>query len=40
MSWITLGTHDLELVDSRTTPAGVTIQTNRLAGRATFRDAG
>jgi dihydrofolate reductase len=33
-------THDLTLVDSLTTPAGVTIQTYRFAGRATFRSAG
>lgn len=32
--------HDLVLVDSLTTPAGVTIQTYRLAGRVTFRNAG
>lgn len=32
--------HDLNLVDSMTTPGGVTIQTYRLAGRATFRNAG
>lgn len=32
--------HDLMLVESRTTPAGLTIQTYRLAGRATFRNAG
>jgi dihydrofolate reductase len=29
-------THDLELVESRSTPSGVTIQTYRPAGRATF----
>ena len=29
-------THDLELVESRATPSGVTIQTYRPAGRATF----
>lgn len=32
--------HDLTLVDSRTTPAGVTIQTYRLGGRVTFMNAG
>ena len=32
--------HDLNLVDSMTTPGGVTIQTYRLAGRATFKNAG
>ena len=32
-------THDLELVESHTTPSGVTIQTYRPAGRATFRNA-
>lgn len=32
--------HDLVLVDSLTTPAGVTIQTYRPAGRVTFRNAG
>ncbi|HYN68645.1 MAG TPA: dihydrofolate reductase family protein [Candidatus Eisenbacteria bacterium] len=32
--------HNLELVESRTTPSGVTIQTYRLAGRATFGTAG
>jgi dihydrofolate reductase len=32
--------HDLELVESRVTPAGVTLQTYRPAGRATFRSAG
>ncbi len=32
--------HDLTLVDSQTTPAGLTIQTYRMAGRAKFRDAG
>jgi hypothetical protein len=29
-------THDLTLVESRSTPSGVTIQTYRPAGRATF----
>ena len=33
-------THDLELVESRTTPSGVTLQTYRPAGRATFRNVG
>jgi dihydrofolate reductase len=33
-------THDLELVESRTTPSGVTIQTYRPAGRATFATVG
>jgi dihydrofolate reductase len=33
-------THDLELVDSRTTSNGVTIQTYRPAGRLTFGTAG
>lgn len=33
-------THDLALMESQTTPAGVTIQTYKLAGRATFRNAG
>jgi len=33
-------THDLTLVESRSTPSGVTIQTYRLAGRATFGTAG
>ena len=33
-------THNLELVDSTQTSSGVTIQTFRLAGRATFGDAG
>jgi dihydrofolate reductase len=32
--------HDLTLVESRTTPSGVTLQTYRPAGRATFRSAG
>ena len=32
-------THDLELVESRTTPSGVTLQTYRPAGRATFGNA-
>ena len=31
--------HDLELVESLTTPSGVTVQTYRPAGRATFRNA-
>ena len=33
-------THDLTLVESRLTPSGVTIQTYRPAGRATFGTAG
>lgn len=33
-------THALELVESRTTPSGVTLQTYRLAGRATFASVG
>ena len=33
-------THDLTLVESRSTPSGVMIQTYRPAGRATFGDAG
>ena len=33
-------THALELVDSQTTPTGVTLQTYRLAGRATFGTVG
>ncbi len=33
-------THDLTLVESRSTPSGVTIQTYRPNGRATFRNAG
>jgi dihydrofolate reductase len=33
-------THALTLVESRTTPSGVTLQTYRPAGRATFGDAG
>jgi dihydrofolate reductase len=33
-------THNLELVASRTTPSGVTLQTYRPAGRATFGDVG
>ena len=33
-------THDLTLVESRTTPSGVTIQTYRPSGRATFGTAG
>ena len=32
-------THDLTLVESRTTPSGVTLQTYRPAGRATFGNA-
>jgi dihydrofolate reductase len=32
--------HGLTLVDSRTTPSGVTLQTYRLAGRATFGTVG
>ena len=32
--------HDLELVESRSTPSGVTLQTFRPAGRATFGDVG
>ena len=32
--------HDLTLVESLTTPAGVTFQTYRLSGRATFANAG
>ena len=32
--------HALTLVESRTTPSGVTLQTYRPAGRATFGDAG
>jgi dihydrofolate reductase len=32
-------THDLDLVESRTTPSGVTLQTYRPAGRATFGNA-
>lgn len=32
--------HDLTLVETMSTPAGVTIQTYKLAGRATFRTAG
>ena len=31
-------THNLELVESRSTPSGVTLLTYRLAGRATFAD--
>ena len=31
--------HDLTLVDSQTTPSGVTVQTYRPAGRASFRNA-
>ena len=31
--------HNLELVESLTTPSGVTFQTYRPAGRATFRNA-
>jgi dihydrofolate reductase len=33
-------THDLILVESRSTPSGVTLQTYRPAGRATFANAG
>jgi dihydrofolate reductase len=33
-------THRLELVESRTTPSGVTLQTYRPAGRATFATVG
>jgi dihydrofolate reductase len=33
-------THAMELVSSTTTPSGVTLQTYRPAGRATFGDAG
>jgi dihydrofolate reductase len=33
-------THNLELVESRSTPSGVTLQTYRLAGRATFGTVG
>jgi dihydrofolate reductase len=33
-------THALELVESRSTPTGVTMQTYRPAGRATFGSAG
>lgn len=33
-------THDLMLVESRSTPSGVTIQTYRPAGRATFGTTG
>jgi dihydrofolate reductase len=33
-------THSLELVESRTTPSGVTLQTYRPAGRATFATVG
>jgi dihydrofolate reductase len=33
-------THALQLVESRTTPSGVTFQTYRPAGRATFATAG
>ena len=33
-------THNLELVESRSTPSGVTLQTYRPAGRATFGNAG
>ena len=33
-------THRLELLESKTTPSGVTIQTYRPAGRATFGNAG
>jgi dihydrofolate reductase len=33
-------THNLRLVESRSTPSGVTIQTYRPAGRATFGTVG
>jgi dihydrofolate reductase len=33
-------THDLTLVESRSTPSGVTLLTYRPAGRATFGNAG
>ena len=33
-------THDLELVESRSTPSGVTLLTYRAAGRATFATVG
>jgi hypothetical protein len=33
-------THNLTLVESRSTPSGVTLQTYRAAGRATFGTAG
>ena len=33
-------THNLELLDSSVTPSGVTFQTYRPAGRATFANAG
>ena len=33
-------THNLELVESRSTPSGVMLQTYRPAGRATFGTAG
>ena len=33
-------THDLELVESRATPSGVTLQTYRPAGRAKFGPVG
>ena len=33
-------THDLELVESTSSSTGVIIQTYRLAGRATFGNAG
>jgi dihydrofolate reductase len=33
-------THDLTLVESRSTPSGVTLQTYRPAGRATFATVG
>jgi hypothetical protein len=33
-------THDLELVESRSTPTGVMLQTYRPAGRATFGTVG
>ena len=32
--------HDMELIESKTTPGGVTFQTYRLAGRPIFRTAG
>ena len=32
--------HELTLVESRTTPSGMTLQTYRPAGRATFETAG
>jgi hypothetical protein len=33
-------THNLTLVESRSTPSGVTLQTYRMAGRATFGTVG